>query len=138
GFAILWLSASPRLYGTSRPALSSSPLSACQILLMVLGNLALLIGPASELIAQPGSPSAAVVHGGEIWAWLALLATLAAALWYAGRTLAEIGVHLLCLLGMALAVLAACTTAAAWDDGHWQAYHVLTAGWFATGLVVLA
>src|SRR5262249_39846829 len=91
GFAMLWLAAARHLFRTSRPALNISPLLACQILLTVLGNLALVIGPAGELIAQPGSPSAAVVHGGEIWAWLALLATLAAALWYVGRALAEFG-----------------------------------------------
>src|SRR5262249_45268323 len=56
--------------------------------------------------------------------------------WHAGHVLARLGVHLLCMMALAGGVQVACT-AAAWDEGNWLAYHVLTAAWTLTTAATL-
>ncbi|MCI0461466.1 MAG: hypothetical protein L0Z62_31330 [Gemmataceae bacterium] len=135
--ALVWLSASPRLYGSRRPGVATAPLLALQMGLMLLGNVSLLLGPLVQLITAPGEPHATVLQAGEPGGWLALVSAVVAAGWYAGRILVRGAVHLLCGLGLAVGVLAACT-ASAWDmEVPWLSYHALMAMWVLTGSATL-
>jgi hypothetical protein len=135
--ALLWLAARKRLVGDTADGLRSVPLLSLQVLLGLVGNAALLVGPAVWLILEPGNLAPAVIQAGSVWGWLSLLAALAAAVWHVGQTLARAGLHVLCLLGLGVGILAACT-AAPWDDHHrWLAYHTLMAAWALTGTATL-
>src|SRR5207244_1056430 len=134
GAALLWLAASTRLYGRSRSGPDTAPLLAVQVGLLLLGNAALVVGPAVSLVAQPHPVLPSVLQAGQLWSWLALLATLAVAAWYAGRALSGAAVHLLAGLGLVGGVLAACSVSA-WDrEAPWLGYHTLLASWTLTGL----
>src|SRR5262249_59172207 len=109
-----------------------------QAALGLLGNVALLAGPAARLIAEPGTTSPIVRQAGDLWGWLSLLAALAVAVCHAGRTLARGGVHVLCLLGLGAGVLLACSAASFDESGTWLAYHVLMATWTLTAVGTLA
>src|SRR5439155_10291916 len=85
----------------------------------------------------PGHVAPQVVQAGQPGGWLALLLAVGVGGWYAGRTLAQAGLHVLCGLGLAAGVLAACT-AATGDAGRWLSYHTLTASWALLGVVILA
>src|SRR5262249_17706949 len=115
GVALIWLALSRKLYGVERPGPTTAPLLGVQLTVGLLGNVALLIGPLGQLLAEPEIPHASVQLAGEGWGWLSLLVALVAAGWYAGRTLARGGIHMLCGLGLALGVLTACA-ASAWDQ----------------------
>src|SRR5262249_11668641 len=131
-----WPPASRHLYPAGAPG-RSAPLLSLQILLAVAGNVAVLLGPAVQLVRQPDPVHPQVLDAGLPWGWVALALTTAAAAWHAGRVLLRGRVHVLCALGVALAVLAACT-AGHMDRGNWLAYHVLTAGLALTGAGALA
>src|SRR5262249_43830138 len=114
-----------------------APLLSLQIILAAAGNAALLIGPAVLLVRQPAPIHDHVLAAGQPWGWVALFLATAAALWHAGQMLARGRLHVLCTLGLALGVLAACTMA--WlDRGDWLAYHVLMVGCALTGTATLA
>jgi hypothetical protein len=134
--ALLWLTVRHLRYGAAsreRPA----PLLTVQVVLGLLGNAALLVGPGAHLVLDPGQVDPIVLQAGEFWGWLSLLAALAAAVWHVGQTLARGAINVLCLLGLGIGVLAACT-AGHWDsDGHWLAYHTLMAAWTFTAAVTL-
>jgi hypothetical protein len=139
--ALVWLSALRLLTGTGRPSLLASPLLAFQVALGLLANVVLLAHPAAALLAQPGDLPPEVAQAGGVGGWLAFLAALAPAGWYAGRALRRGGVVLLTALGLAVSALAGCTAAAL--AGHpaidpWLAYHVLLAGCALTGAITLA
>jgi hypothetical protein len=134
---LAWLAGWQGLLGARRPRPAVAPLLALQVALMAAANVALLIGPLVLLVRQPGELLQAVVDAGRWPGWLALGLAVAAGAWYAARALRQGRVHLLCGLGLALGVLAACTAANA-DQGGWLSYHVLTAAWAAVAVLALA
>ncbi len=134
--ALLWLAASPRLYGKPRPAPAEALLLSLQCLLLLAGNVALLVGPLAGLIQQPERLFPLVEHAGLWPGWASLLLAMVVAWFYAGRVPAFAGVHLLGGLGLALGVQLACT-AARWDDQNFLAYHVLLVAWVLLGGVLL-
>src|SRR5262249_52199886 len=83
--AFAWLACARAFYGAARPDLFAAPLLAVQVLLPLLGNVALLAGPLALLVAEPGNLSPLVPQAGHIGGWLALVLALAAAATYAGR-----------------------------------------------------
>jgi hypothetical protein len=134
--ALAWLAASRRLVS----ATDRRPLLSLQVLLVLMGNLVLLAGPAYWLIAHPmdqGLGLPVVQEAGTVWGWLTLLLTLAAALWHVGKSLPAWSVPLLCVLGLAVGVRAA-STAARFDVGPWFTYHLLLVVWELTALATLA
>src|SRR5205823_1279437 len=84
----------------------------------------LLAYPACWLLLSPEKLPPLVAEAGSVWGWVALAAAIMAVVWHVGQTLASAGVHVLGGLGVAVAVLSACT-AANWDRDNWLAYHVL-------------
>jgi len=131
--ALLWLAVRRRLVGSEQ----SAPLLTVQVALGLLGNAVLLIGPMSELLIHPGTIGGDVAQAGTVWGWLSLLGALAAAVWHVGQTVARGSVHVLCVLGLGLGVLAACTVGR-WDTHNWLAYHTLTVAWALTAVAALA
>jgi hypothetical protein len=129
--ALAWLAAGRRL----APA-GGGPLLTIQVSLGLLGNLALLTGPAACLVAWPGELHRLVRQAGGAWGWLTLLAALAPALWHLGRTRGATAVHLVGGLGLGLGVLAACSVATRAGDS-WAAYHVLVGAWAVVGAAAL-
>jgi hypothetical protein len=133
--ALGWLALARQLYG--RRGLGSAPLLSVQVVLGLAGNVALLVGPLAWLVIDPGDPVRSVQQAGELPGWLCLLAALAAAVWHVGRTPARGGAHVLCLLGLGVGVLAACTVARISPHG-WLAYHTLLFTWALAGTLTLA
>ena len=80
----------------------------------------LLAAAVVSLVVAPDDLPANIGAFSSMGGWLALLAALAAAGWYAGRLRLVQAIPLLCGLGLALGLLAACT-AAWWDIGNWPA-----------------
>jgi hypothetical protein len=89
------------------------------------------------LVLAPWEPDVTVVHAGSAGGWAALVLALVASAWHAERTQAPGSVNELCGLGLALAVLLACS-AAAFDARPWLAYHILLAACTAVGVATLA
>jgi hypothetical protein len=108
-----------------------------QVSLGLLGNVALLLGPTVLLVADPGESQPDLLAAGTWLGWLALLASLVAAVLHAGRTLEAGGIHLLCCLGVALAVLVAASAANADPSNGWLAYHVLLAALTVLSVAIL-
>ena len=135
--ALAWLAVVRRLYGEEPRGLRAAPLLTFQIALGLIGNAVLLGAPAFWLVTQPNALPPEVGQAGEWRGWLALLLALAASAWHAGRVLARGGVVVFCGLGLALGVLAACSTARV-HPGDWRPYHVLMVSWAAIGSGVLA
>lgn len=137
GVALAWLALARRLYGTGRPEVSAAPLLNLQVALALLGGILLLAVPAVEVIVAPDGVHRLALQAGELSGWLALLSSLAAAGWYAGRILIRGAAHVLCGLGLAVGVLAACT-ALQWAPGvPWVSYHTLMTAWVLTALATL-
>src|SRR5262249_10228886 len=134
--ALLWLTTGRRLFGRHWPQLVRTPGLSGQVALGLAGNLLLLIHPAILLILQPPELPETVRQGGTAAGWLALIAAVVPAAWYAGRRLLHRAVPILSGLGVAMGILVACT-AARWDTRDWLAYHVLTAAWCAVGAATL-
>ncbi len=78
-----------------------------------------------------------LLQTGNLAGWLALLCSLALAIWFTRipgsgwRT-----IHVLGVGGLLLGIAAACT-AARWDVDGWLAFHVLSLAWALVGLVFL-
>ncbi len=137
GVAVLWLLASRRLYGDRGPGITAAPLLGVQVGLILLGNAALLVGPAVRLIAEPYPVAESVRQAGQVWSWLALLAALVVGVWYAGKTLAAGAGHIVRGLGLAVGILAACTVTT-WQQGApWLGYYMLLLAWVLTGWATL-
>jgi hypothetical protein len=132
--ALLWLTVRRRLEGEGTPA----RLLTLQLALVVLGNAALLVGPAARLVLDPEASALRIAQAGTLWGWLALLTALAATIWHVTQTVARTTVHVLCVLGLAAGVLAACTVTAWRPDLPWLGYHTLTVAWAVTGGLALA
>jgi hypothetical protein len=127
--ALVWLVAWHRLYTDERPA---APLLLVQVVLGLLGNAVLLLGPAILLIGDPETAIPVIRTFGGVFGWLSFTAALLPALWHLRRTMARSALHVLAGLGLALGVLTACS-AAHLDHGNWLAYHVLTLSWALVG-----
>src|SRR5262249_6521324 len=123
-----WLTAGRQLLGRHWPQLARTPGLSAQVTLGLVGNLLLLVHPAVLLILQPGDLPDSVRQAGSIAGWVALLAAVVPAVWYAGPRLLPRAVPILSGLGVALGILVA-FTAARWDGGNWLAYHVLIVAW---------
>src|SRR5262249_28406627 len=118
------------------PAPQVAPLLALQTALPLVGNAALLFGPLSLLVLNPGSPPVQVGQAGGPLGWVGLLLAGVVAVAYAGRALISLRIHLLCGLGLAVGVLAACSAARS-DSSLWLAYHVLALAWVLLGVMIL-
>src|SRR5262249_25290094 len=73
--------------------LSTNLLLSLQVILAVVGNAVLLLGPAGLLVAQPVPVHQHVIDAGQLWGWLAMLLASAATVWHAGQLLAYLRVH---------------------------------------------
>jgi hypothetical protein len=135
--ALGWLAASPRLYGTPRPALTAAPLLTLHVVLAAVLVTVPLAAAAAALIAQPAALASSVLQAGHPAGGLALLLVGLAAGWRFGRRSGGRRVHALGCASLALAVQAAVSTAAWMHDG-WLAYRVLTFGVVLAGLVEIA
>jgi hypothetical protein len=131
---LAWLTAGRHLHAAAGTA---GRWRTAPVVLGLLGNLALLIPPAVLLVWAPEVSVNLLTQVGRAEGWIALLVVLLAAGWHAERSRAPGSIHELGILGIALGILAACSTAAAWQDG-WLAYHVLLGSWAVAGLAVLA
>ncbi len=134
--ALFWLWMRWRLYEAAEVRRDPGRLLLTQVLLACLGNALLLVVPLNALVTEPGRLPGGLPRVGEVWGWLALLLTLAAAAWYVGQAAARVAIHLVGGLALALGVLLACTVSR-WDAGNWLAFHVLMMAWTAAGAALL-
>jgi hypothetical protein len=137
GACLVWLATRRHIYRQDRPTLSTSPLLAAQIAL-VIGVNAIVLGGAlvPMLVAPSGLIADWIMRAGHIAGWPALLVPLAAGLWYLAVARPRAGVHGVGVAGVLLGVLAACS-AARWSNNGWLAQHVLVVSWSLAALIVL-
>jgi hypothetical protein len=136
GTTLVWLAVRRRRYIDEAPDPFASPLLSIKIALELLANALLVAVPLALLVFEPGAVHPLVKEAGDVWSWLALGVSLWAACWYFGEIAGRFGVSVLCGLGLTLGVLAACTAGRLASPGDWLEYHVLTAGWSLTGIVL--
>jgi hypothetical protein len=118
-----------------RPGAAADLLLAVQLALALAANVAALALPVMTIVSRPGELPPEVSQVGSWPGWVALLLTGVTVVWLARFTRPSASVHLLGTLLLAGAALAACT--AARPDYHtWLAYHVLTAGCAACGVLM--
>jgi hypothetical protein len=135
---LLWLGTRRLFYGPRELGLRTAPLLATQVTLLLCGNSVLLLWPLLRMVVLPGTPLPVdLVPVGQVGGWLGLLLGTAATFWYAGQVAPERRADVLIVFGLSLGVLAACSASQRADAGDWLAYHMLTAAWAGTGLVVL-
>jgi hypothetical protein len=130
--ALVALAARRRLFG----AYGAATVLRLQIGLGLLANSILAASAVGVLLLRPAALPDFVARVGGVAGWLALGLAAVAGVWYArvwepGRLLSVVTSNLL-----AAGVLTACMSAA-WDQGRWLAYHILTAAWAALAVGVL-
>lgn len=134
--ALVWLLAGRRGRGLEATSGWTSRLRTAQVLLPLLGNLAMLAWPAWHLSARPGTAVPMLLEIAGTWGWLALgTASLAAAI-HAGRT--RRGLEIVTLAALLAAITVAGATARLDPSDAWLPYHVLMSGWATVGLALAA
>ncbi len=134
--ALAWLAAARWLYDDVTRQKGLAPLRAVQVLLGLVGNAVLLLGPVVYLIARPDALHPIVREAGGAWYWATFAVALTPAAWHwwgrGNRGMA----HLLCGACLGIGVLAACFSAG-FVDTEWRSYHVLAGAWAIVGFVSL-
>jgi hypothetical protein len=129
GAALLWLGVRHRLLDR-RPG----PFLAMQAMLGLAIHTILLLLPLLRINADPGTPLGPFfAEIGSLAGWAALLLSSTAAYCHLAVSSPHGRIHVLGIAGLSTGVLAACT-AAPWDHGQWQSFHVLLMIWCVLGL----
>ena len=119
--------------------LGDSPLLATQIVLPLIGMIAVLALPVVSLVEQPASLPDWLASVANIPGWLALLFTAAAGAWYLGQVSRAKLMHVVAGLAAGTGVLVACHVGRDQSaSAAWLAYHTLTTAWATAAFVVLA
>jgi hypothetical protein len=137
--ALAWLAARRRLYQLRELTLGDSPLLAVQIVLPLIGLIAVLALPVISLVGEPMHLPDWLAGIANASGWLALLFTAAAVAWYLGQVSRAKLLHVVAGLASGTGVLIACHVGRGQSAAAaWLAYHTLTTAWAAAAFVVLA
>jgi hypothetical protein len=136
---LAWLAARKRLYQLRALTLGESPLLAAQIVLPVVGMIAVLAMPVVSLMGQPAYLPSWLAGVADAPGWLAILLSAAAAAWYLGEVSRTKLLHVVAGLATGVGVLITCHLGRDHSpSAAWLAYHTLTTAWAAAAFVVLA
>lgn len=135
-FGMAWLLGHRRLYPGQRVTPETRPVLTLYVLVLGVGQLAVLLGPLVLLLRDPVNLSPWIRQAGDGWTWASFALTTLVATLYTDLRFRDWGVHLLRGLGVALCLMIA-YTAARFDTGNWLAYHVLQTGGLALAGAIL-